>query len=214
MQSAAPELIDLSGETQATLEAYGVNRPDPKESNFRGGGAGVPKSFATNCLLARRLIERDVRFVNLYHASWDHHSNLDAELEYNTHVVDQPVAALLADMKERGLLEDTLVVFAGEFGRMPLGENRGGRESNTGRDHHPNCFSVWLAGGGVKGGQVYGKTDEIGWNIVDKPVHINDFHATLLHLFGIDHLKLTYRFQGRDFRLTDVAGEVVRELIA
>lgn len=215
MQSAAPELIDLSGETKATLDAYGVDRPDPKESNFRGGGKGVPKSFATNCLLARRLIERDVRYVNIYHASWDHHSNLDAELEYNTHVVDQPVAALLADLKERGLLDETLVVFAGEFGRTPLGENRGGaRESNTGRDHHPFCFSLWLAGGGIKGGQVFGKTDEIGWNVVEDKVHINDLHATLLHLFGLDHLKLTYRFQGRDYRLTDVAGNRIEKLIA
>lgn len=214
MQSAAPELIDLSGETQATLDSYGVERPDPKNSNFRGGGAGVPRAFATNCLLARRLIERDVRFVNIYHASWDHHSNLDAELEYNTFVADQPVAALLKDLKERGLLDETLVVFAGEFGRTPLGENRNGRDSNTGRDHHPYAFSLWLAGGGIKGGQVYGRTDEIGWNIVENPVHINDFHATLLHLFGLHHENLTYRFQGRDFRLTDVGGKVVEALIA
>ena len=215
MQSAAPDLIDLSGETKETRELYGVDRPDPANSGFRGGGKGVPKSFATNCLLARRMVERGVRFINIYHASWDHHSNLDNELSYNAHVVDQPVAALLKDLKRRSLLDSTLVVFAGEFGRTPLGENRGGsRQANTGRDHHPFAFSIWLSGGGVKGGQVYGGSDEIGWNAVKNPVHINNLHATLLHLFGLDHLKLTYRFKGRDFRLTDVAGEVIPGLLA
>lgn len=209
MQAAAPELIDISGETQATLEMYGVDRPDPEKTGYRGGGKDVLKSFATNCLLARRLVERGVRYVNLYHASWDHHSNLDEELGYNCLVADQPVAALLKDLKQRGLLDSTLVVWAAEFGRTPLAENRGGRPLNTGRDHHPFAYSIWMAGGGIQGGQVYGETDDIGWGIVKDPVHIHDFHATLLHLFGVNHERLTYRFQGRDFRLTDVAGKVI-----
>jgi uncharacterized protein (DUF1501 family) len=215
MQSAAPELIDLSGETRRTLDAYGVGRSEPKsKGSHRGGGAGVYHSFSTNCLLARRLVERGVRFVNLYHASWDHHSNLDTELAYNCGMADQPVAALIQDLKQRGLLDSTLVVWAGEFGRTPLGENRKGSGAVTGRDHHPTAFSIWMAGGGIKGGQVVGKTDEIGWNIVEDPIHINDLHATILQLFGMDHLKLTYRSQGRNFRLTDVAGKVVNKLIA
>ena len=167
-----------------------------------------------NCLLARRLVERGVRFVNLYHASWDHHSNLDKELAFNCGMADQPVAALLKDLKQRGLLDTTLVVWASEFGRTPLGENRDGWPDVTGRDHHPFAFTLWMAGGGVKGGQVIGKTDEIGWNVVEDPIHVNDFHATILHLFGLDHQQLTYRFQGRDFRLTDVAGKVVKKLLA
>ena len=214
MQSAAPELIDLSGESPRTLEMYGVDRPEP----FRGGRGyrkGVFRSFATNCLLARRLVERGVRFVNVYHASWDHHSNLDRELEFNATMADQPVAALIRDLKQRGLLDSTLVVWGSEFGRTPLGENRrGDRKPNTGRDHHPFGFSIFLAGGGIRGGQVLGTTDEIGWHAVEDRVHINDLHATLLHLFGLDHEKLTYRFKGRDFRLTDVGGEVVEKLLA
>jgi len=213
MQSAAPELIDLSGETQATLDAYGVNRPD-LPGNFRGGGKGVMKSFSTNCLLARRLVERGVRFVNIFHASWDHHSNLDKELAFNCQIADQPVAALLKDLKQRGLLDSTLVVWASEFGRTPLAENRPGRELNTGRDHHPFAFTIWMAGGGLKGGLIYGESDEIGWGIARDPVHVHDFHATLLHLFGIDHERLTYRFQGRDFRLTDVEGRVMTPWLA
>jgi hypothetical protein len=215
MQSAAPELIDLSGETKATLDLYGVNREDrPISGPHRGGGKGQYHSFAANCLLARRLIERGVRFVNLYHASWDHHSNLDAELGFNCGMADQPVAGLLQDLKRRGLLDTTLVIWASEFGRTPLGENRNGREGVTGRDHHPFAFTLWMAGGGIKGGQVVGKTDDIGWNVVEDPIHVNDFHATILHLFGLDHLKLTYRYQGREFRLTDVAGKVVTKLLA
>ncbi|MFO0953167.1 MAG: DUF1501 domain-containing protein [Isosphaeraceae bacterium] len=213
MQSAAPELIDLSGEDRRTLDLYGVNRPDPANGG-RGGGTGVYRQFATNCLLARRMVERGVRFVNLYHASWDHHSNLDAELGFNCGMADQPVAALLKDLKQRGLLDTTLVLWVSEFGRTPLGENRVNFKTVNGRDHHPYAFTVWMAGGGVKGGQVLGKTDEIGWSVVEDPVHVNDFHATILHLFGIDHLKLTYRFQGRDFRLTDVAGKLVPKLLA
>jgi hypothetical protein len=214
MQAAAPELIDLSTESQETLDAYGVEREDPKIKAHRSGGPGQFRSFATNCLLARRLIERDVRFVNIYHASWDHHSNLDKELPFNCQMSDQPIAALLKDLKKRGLLEDTLVIWCSEFGRTPLGENRKGRTGVTGRDHHPTSFSMWMAGGGVKGGQVIGKTDEIGWGIVEDPVHVNDFHATLLHLFGLDHLKLTVRFSGLDVRLTNLAGKVVNKLLA
>lgn len=204
MQSAAPELIDLSGESLSTLEAYGLNRQDK---------TGFQSSFARNCLMARRLVERGVRFVTLFLSTWDQHSNLDAQLTTNTEISDQPVAALLQDLKERGLLEDTLVVWGGEFGRTPLGENRKGFKTVTGRDHHPFSFSLWMAGGGVKGGQVIGKTDEIGWGVVDDPVHVHDLHATILHLFGFDHEALTYRFQGRNFRLTDVYGEVVEKLL-
>jgi uncharacterized protein (DUF1501 family) len=215
MQSAAPELIDLSRESKATLESYGVSRPDGHiVGAHRGGGKGQYNAFATNCLLARRLVERGVRFVNLYHASWDHHSNLDKELAFNSGMADQPVAALIRDLKERGLLDSTMVIWASEFGRTPLGENRVGYKEVTGRDHHPFAYSIWMAGGGVKGGTVIGKTDEIGWSIAEDPVHINDWHATLLHLFGLDHLKLTYRFQGRDFRLTDVAGKLVPKMMA
>lgn len=215
MQLAAPELIDLGNESAATLEAYGVGRQDRDIGGHRGGGPGQFNAFATNCLLARRLVERGVRFVNVYHASWDHHSNLDKELGFNAEMADQPIAALLKDLKQRGLLDSTLVVCAGEFGRTPLAENRAGtREQNTGRDHHPFAFSLWLAGGGIRGGQVIGQTDEIGWNIVEDPIHINDLHATILHLFGLHHERLTYRFQGRDFRLTDVAGKVVDKLLA
>jgi hypothetical protein len=213
MQSSAPELIDLSGETDETLELYGVGREDP-EGGGRGGGAGVYNQFATNCLLARRLVERGVRFVNIYHASWDHHSNLDAELTFNCGMADRPVAALITDLKRRGLLDSTLVLWCSEFGRTPLGENRPGFAKVTGRDHHPFAFSQFLAGGGIKGGQVIGKTDPIGWNVVEDPVHVHDYHATILKLFGFDHTQLTYRFQGRDFRLTDVAGQVVDRLIA
>ncbi len=155
------------------------------------------------------MVERGVRFVNIMHASWDHHSNLDVELPFNAEMADQPVAALIKDLKQRGLLDETLVVWGSEFGRTPLGENRGGSEMVTGRDHHPFAFSLFFAGGGIRGGQVYGETDEIGWAPVKDPVHVNDLQATLLHLFGVDHLRLTHRFQGRDFRLTDVGGKVV-----
>jgi len=214
MQAAAPELIDLSGETRQTMDAYGLDRQEPTIQASRGGGPGQFRQFATNCLLARRLVERGVRFVNLYHASWDHHSNLNAELSFNCQMADQPVAALIQDLKRRGLLDSTLVLWLSEFGRTPLGENRGGNPNATGRDHHPFAFTIWMAGGGVKAGHIHGATDELGWGIARDPVHINDFHATLLHLFGLDHLRLTYRYQGRDFRLTDVAGRVMRELIA
>jgi hypothetical protein len=215
MQSAAPELIDLSDESQTTIDAYGINREEPDlKGAKRGGGPGQFKQFATNCLLARRLIERGVRFVSLFHASWDHHSNLDVELPHNCQMADQPVAALLKDLKQRGLLDETLVIFAGEFGRTPLGENRGGSTNITGRDHHPFAYSLWMAGGGVKGGLTYGATDEIGWSIAEKPVHVNDFQATIMKLFGFDHTKLTVRHQGLDSRLTGVGGKVIDEWIA
>ena len=215
MQTAAPELIDLSRESQSTLEAYGVGRADPAISGpQRGGGMGQYNSFATNCLLARRLVERGVRFVSLFHASWDHHSNLDAELSHNCGMADQPVAALIKDLKQRGLLDSTLVVWAGEFGRTPLGENRQGYAKVTGRDHHPTAFTILMVGGGVRGGMAYGETDEIGWSITKDPVHVNDFQATMLQLFGLDHLKLTYRAQGLDARLTGVAGHVIRDWIS
>jgi hypothetical protein len=205
MQSAAPELIDLSDESKSTLEAYGVSRADK---------TGFQASYARNCLLARRLIERGTRFVTLFLSTWDQHSGLDSQLATNTKISDQPVAALIQDLKERGLLDETLVVWGGEFGRTPLGENRKGFAKVTGRDHHPYSFSLWMAGGGVKGGQTIGTTDEIGWGIEDEPVHVHDLHATILHLFGFDHEELTYRFQGRDFRLTDVHGNVVKKLLA
>lgn len=214
MQSAAPELIDLSGESKETQEAYGVGREEPDTKGGRGGSKGTFDAFARNCLLARRLVERGVRFVNIVHASWDHHSNLNPELAYNCQMADQPIAAMLKDLKQRGLLDSTLVVWASEFGRTPLGENRGGNPNATGRDHHPFAFSIWCAGGGIKGGQTIGRTDEIGWGIEEDPIHIHDLQATLLHLFGINHKQLTYRFQGRDFRLTDVAGNVVDKLLA
>ena len=213
MQTAAPELIDLSSETKATHEMYGVDRKEIRKGG-RGKAGNTYQSFARNCLLARRLVERGVRFVNLVYASWDHHSNLDNELAYNTHVVDQPIAALINDLKQRGLLDQTMVVWGAEFGRTPLGENRGGRPNVTGRDHHPFSFSMFLAGGGLKGGMVHGASDDIGWGVAEKPVHVNDLHATMLHSFGLDHLKLTHRFQGRDFRLTDVGGHVVKDWLA
>jgi len=214
MQSSAPELIDLTRESQATLDAYGVDRKDPENKGGRGGGPGTYSAFARNCLLARRMVERGVRFVNIIHASWDHHSDLDRELPICCGMADQPIAALIKDLKERGLLDETLVVFASEFGRTPLGENRNGSEAVTGRDHHPFAFSMFMAGGGLKGGLTYGETDEIGWGVSKDPVHINDLQATLLHLFGLDHLRLTHRFQGRDFRLTDVGGKVVEAWFA
>lgn len=215
MQSAAPELIDLSTESQQTIDAYGLNREEPKNFSGRGKQGDTYHSFAKNCLLARRMVERGVRFINIIYASWDHHSNIPKELPYNARCVDQPIAALISDLKQRGLLDSTMVVWGSEFGRTPLGENRSGkREVGTGRDHHPHSFSMLMAGGGLKKGMTYGATDEIGWHTTENPVHVNDLHATMLHQFGLDHLKLTYRFQGRDFRLTDVGGRVIRDWIA
>jgi hypothetical protein len=201
MQSAAPDLNDLSREDSKTLEEYGVERK------------GMAGDFSRSTLLARRLVERGTRFVQIYMDGWDHHGGIDGGLKTNCDIVDRPIAALIRDLKRRGLLNSTLVVWGTEFGRTPLGDNRIGMTSVTGRDHHPSAFTIWMAGGGVRGGYVHGETDAIGWSVVRDPVHINDFHATLLHLFGLNHEALTYRFEGRDFRLTDVAGKVVRELL-
>jgi len=213
LQSSTPELIDLSQETPATLHAYGFDRKEPPISANRGG-KGVFGAFAYNCLLARRLVQRGVRMVNIIHSSWDHHSRLDPELAHNSLMADQPIAALIKDLKQHGLLDETLVVIGSEFGRTPLGENRAGKGSVTGRDHHPFAFTTLLAGGGVKGGQIIGKSDDLGWGVVEDPVHVHDLHATILHLFGIDHTRLTYRVQGRDFRLTDVEGDVVTKVFS
>lgn len=216
MQSAAPELSDLSGESEATKEAYGLNRKDPKGGGRGSGGGETYATFGRNCLLARRMVERGVRFVNIVHASWDHHSNLDHELEFNAGMSDQPVAALIKDLKQRGLLDETLVVWGSEFGRTPLGENRPGRKANTGRDHHPNAFTMFMAGGGIKGGLTYGETDEIGWDPTIDPVHVNDFHATLLAMFGLDHERLTHRHGGLEHRLTSVTrkSKIINEWFA
>ena len=195
LQTSAPELMDLGSESQATLDAYNIK--DPKESNF-----------ARNCLLARRLVERDVRFVQLFHEAWDQHNSLDTALPKNCKDTDQPVAALLQDLKDRDLLKDTLVIWGGEFGRTPMAQG------DNGRDHHNRAFTMFLAGGGVKGGHVHGATDDFGFNVTENPVHVHDLNATLLHLLGFDHERLTYRFQGRDFRLTDVHGHVVNDIIA
>lgn len=200
MQRSVPELLDLSDEPAHVLELYG---PDVHKKG----------SFAASCLLARRLAERDVRFIQIYHRGWDQHGNLTRDLPLQCRDVDQPCAALLHDLKQRGLLDDTLVVWGGEFGRTTYCQGRLTR-ADYGRDHHPRCFTVWLAGGGVKRGFEYGKTDDFSYNVIDQPVHIHDLNATILHCLGIDHERLTYRFQGRDFRLTDVHGRVVRELLA
>lgn len=201
MQTSAPELMDLRGESKETLDLYGA---EPGKH-----------SFANNCLLARRLVERGVRFVQLYHTDWDHHGNagtdLGKSLEDRCRETDQGCAALVADLKRRGLLDQTIVVWGGEFGRTPQGEDR---EKLPGRDHHIDAYTMWLAGGGVKTGQTIGSTDEIGYYTVADRVHVHDLQATLLHLLGIDHLKLTYKFQGRNFRLTDVHGNVVSKLLA
>lgn len=202
MQMAGPELIDLSTEDPKTLEAYGVHRT----GNEQG-------SFSTNCLLARRMVERGVRFVSVVQRRWDHHGNVTSGIKTNTAIVDQPIGALLHDLKERGLLEDTLVVWGTEFGRTPISQNSDPGPT-AGRDHHRFAFSVWMAGGGVKGGQVVGSTDEFGWHAVENRASVHDFHATMLHLFGLDHLKLTYRFKGLDFRLTDQHGEVIHKVLA
>lgn len=206
MQSAAPELTNLSSETRQTLDAYGVGRVSPRPTAGMQTGDTYHR-FSTNCLLARRLVERGVRFVNIVHASWDQHGQLKHDLAWNCEMADQPIAALLKDLKQRGLLDETLVVWASEFGRTPLGQG------NDGRDHHPFAFSVWMAGGGIKGGTVHGKTDELGWAPVEKPVHVNDFQATLLHLFGLDHERLKVNHRGLGVRLTNLAGNVVDEII-
>jgi hypothetical protein len=209
MQSAAPELMDLTRESKRTLDAYGVDRAglQPVVASADNKPRPVSQTFSINCLLARRMVEAGVRFVTIFHGDWDHHHGLEKGLRINCEGVDRPIAALLQDLKERGLLDTTLVVCGTEFGRTCLGQGK------DGRDHHPLAFSMWLAGGGVKGGTVVGQTDEFGWKPAENPVHVHDLHATLLHLFGLDHERLTYRFQGRDFRLTDVAGRVVKEVL-
>lgn len=200
MQSSIPEVIETSSETKETLEMYG---PDVEK----------PGSFAANCLLARRLAERDVRFIQLYHQGWDQHGGLPGGLRNQCRETDQPAAALIKDLEQRGLLDDTLVVWAGEFGRTNYcqGKLNG---NNFGRDHHPRCYSMWMAGGGVKGGTRHGRTDDFGYSVVEDGVHVHDLQATLLHLLGVDHEQLTYRHQGRRYRLTDVHGTVVKQLLA
>jgi hypothetical protein len=196
MQTSVPALTDFASEPKSMLELYGVKEP--------GDG-----SFASNCLLARRLAERGVRFIQIYHRAWDHHGDIEKEMPLAAKDVDQASAALVKDLKQRGMLDSTLIIWGGEFGRTPMGQG-------SGRDHHINAFSVWLAGGGIKGGLTWGRTDELGYRYVedDQQVHVHDLHATMLYLCGIDHKRLTYRYQGRDFRLTDVAGEVAEGIIA
>ena len=193
MQTSVPDLIDISQETQETLDLYGTK-----------GGDG---SFAANCLLARRLAERGVRFIQLYHRGWDHHGGIKGAVANTAKLVDQGAAALIKDLKRRDMLKDTLVVWAGEFGRTPMAQG-------SGRDHHIKGFSIWMAGGGIRGGTSYGATDDLGYHAVDDIFPVHNLHATMLHLLGIDHKRLNYRFQGRDFRLTDVHGNVVKQILA
>jgi uncharacterized protein (DUF1501 family) len=200
MQASAPELMDLAGESKETLELYGA---EPGKA-----------SFANNCLLARRLIERGVRFVNLYHEGWDHHSDVAGGLKIQCGQTDRGSAALVMDLKRRGLLDDTLVIWGGEFGRTPMVESNATLNRTLGRDHHPQAFTIWMAGGGIKPGFTLGATDELGFHVSEDPVHVHDLQATILRLLGLDHTKLTYRHQGRDFRLTDVSGVVVEKLIS
>jgi hypothetical protein len=196
MQTVAPELMDITKESKETLEMYGA---EP--------GKG---SFANACLLARRMAEKGVRFIEIFHEAWDQHGNLKKDIVQNCKDTDRATAALIKDLKQRGMLEDTLVVWGGEFGRTPMVQDKDG----DGRDHHPNCFTMWLTGGGVKRGITIGESDDFGFNVTQDQVHVHDLHATMLHLLGFDHTKLTYRFQGRDFRLTDVHGELVKKLLA
>lgn len=200
MQSSVPEFANIDGEPQSVLDMYG---PEVK----------TPGTFSANCLLARRLVERGVRFVQVFIRDWDHHGELPKMLPQVCRDVDQGSAALVKDLKQRGLLEDTLVIWGGEFGRTIYSQGTL-TATNYGRDHHPRCFTVWMAGGGVKPGISYGETDDFSYNVVDKPVHIHDLNATMLHCLGIDHTRLTYRFQGREFRLTDVHGNVVKDILA
>lgn len=201
MQAAGPDLLDFSKEAPSTLDMYGVN-------------AEKTRAFGTNCLLARRMVERGVRFVMLMHASWDQHTYLNRDLKKNCDITDQPTAALIRDLKQRGLLDSTLVLWGGEFGRTPMVEIRNSADpQNAGRDHHPFGYSMFMAGGGIKGGTVVGKTDDLGFNVVEDKVHVHDLQATILNRLGFDHTKLTYRYMGRDFRLTDVEGSVVKKML-
>ena len=201
MQSRAPELTDFSGEDDKTLKMYGLKRDD------KG-------SFAKNCLLARRMAERGVRFIQLYHSGWDHHSNVENGVKRQIGQTDQACAALIKDLKQRGLLEDTLVVWGGEFGRTPMVEASGALNRKLGRDHHPQAFTMWMAGGGIRAGQTIGKTDELGFRPVEEPVHVHDIQATILHQLGIDHERLTFTYAGRPFRLTDVHGHAIEKLVS
>jgi hypothetical protein len=202
MQMSAPELADLSSEPEHIKQMYGIDKEPTRQ-------------FGTNCLLARRLVERGVRFVLMMHASWDQHTYLNRELKKNCAITDQPTAALIKDLKQRGLLDDTLIVWGGEFGRTPMVEIRNTQDpENAGRDHHPMAYSMMLAGGGIKGGQVIGKTDDLGFNIVEDKVHVHDLQATIMQCLGFDHTKLTFRHMGRDFRLTDIHGEVMKKMLA
>jgi hypothetical protein len=202
MQASAPGLIDISDEPESMREMYGLDQEETR-------------AYGTTCLLARRLVERGVRFVLNQHAQWDHHSNLDKGLSQKCRITDKPVAALVRDLKQRGLLDETLVIWAGEFGRTALAEWRDPSDpASIGRDHHADGFSIWVAGGGIKGGQVIGKTDELGLTVAEDPVHVHDLQATLLHCLGLDHERLIYRHAGRDFRLTDVGGRVIEEMLA
>lgn len=200
MQARAPELMDLSGEDAATMNLYGVK-------------ADESGSFAKNCLLARRLAERGVRFIQLYHAGWDHHSQVENGVRGQCKQTDQACAALIQDLKRRGMLEDTLVVWGGEFGRTPMVEASGALGRSLGRDHHPQAFTMWMAGGGIRAGQTIGATDELGFHVVDQPIHVHDIQATILHQLGIDHERLTFTFAGRPYRLTDVHGNVIKPLV-
>jgi len=200
MQTSVPELTDLSKEPESTFDLYG---PD----------ARTPGTYAANCILARRLAERGVRFIQLFHRGWDQHGNLPRDLRLQCEQTDQPSAALIQDLKNRGLLDETLVVWSGEFGRTVYSQGTL-TATDYGRDHHPRCFSLWMAGGGIKGGITHGETDDFSYNIASDPVEVHDIHATMLHCLGVEHTKLTYRFQGRHYRLTDVHGQVVRALLS
>ena len=200
LQTSAPELMDLRSEGEETLDLYGADPDKP--------------SFARACLLARRMIERGVRFVNIYHEGWDAHSDVAGNLKTNCGATDQAAAALIMDLKRRGLLDDTLVIWGGEFGRTPMVETNPALGRSLGRDHHPQAFTMWMAGGGIKPGITYGATDDLGFHIAENPVHVHDLQATILHLLGFDHEKLTFHHAGRDFRLTDVHGKVVKDLLA
>jgi hypothetical protein len=200
MQTAVPEVLDTKGEPESTFRLYGDD-------------ARKPGTFAANCLLARRLAERGVRFIQLYHQDWDHHGGLPSGLTSECRQTDQASAALVLDLKARGLLDDTLVIWGGEFGRTSYSQGKL-TATDYGRDHHPRCFTMWLAGGGVRRGFTFGETDEFGYSVTRDPVSVLDFHATVLHLLGIDHERLTFKYQGRSFRLTDVEGRVVREILA
>ncbi len=200
MQARAPELMDFSSENQATLEMYGVGEND------KG-------SFAKNCVLARRMAERGVRFIQLYHAGWDHHSNVESGVKSQCKQTDQACAALIKDLKQRGMLEETLVIWGGEFGRTPMVEASGALGRKLGRDHHPQAFTMWMAGGGIRAGQTIGQTDELGFHPIKDPIHVHDIQATILHQLGIDHERLTFNYAGRPFRLTDVSGHVIKQLV-